>query len=137
MKTQQSLIKLALRLAPLALLALLTSAVCADELPAQAQRIWAPTGDVIGTENHVTATYQAMDPYGDLAKTGEDWQLQEDKSAFGLFNWQHLGASGYQMGARGAGGNGSGDGLTGHAGLWGKRPGKFSYELTSPKERAK
>jgi len=129
MKTQP-VCKLALRMAPLALLALLTTAVMADELPAQAQRIWAPTGDLIGTENHVTATFQVMDPYGDLAKIGEDWQLQEDKSGFGLFNWQHVAASGYQMGLRGAGGNGSGDGLTGHAELWGKRPGKFSYELS-------
>lgn len=129
MNTKQ-LQKMALRLAPLALLALVTTVALADELPAQAERIWAPTGDLVGTENHATATYQAMDAYGDLAKAGEDFQLQEDQSGYGLFNWQKIWDSGYQMGLRGAGGTASGEGLDGHIDMWGARPGSFSYALS-------
>ena len=40
-----------------ALILVLASPVLAGEtLPAQAQRIWAPTGDLIGLQNHATAT---------------------------------------------------------------------------------
>ena len=89
-------------LVALALMVLLATTAIAGELPAEAQRIWAPTGDVIGTDNHATVTYTSTDAYGDLAKTGEDWQLQEDQFGSGLFNWQNIWANGYQMGLRGA-----------------------------------
>ncbi len=121
------------RLAPLALLALLSlmAAVSwAGDMPAEAQRIWAPTGDQIGTENNVTVSFTSMDAYGDLAKTGEDWQLQEDQFGSELFQWQNIFASGYQMGLRGAATTAGGEGLNGHLDVWGKRPGRFSYELS-------
>ncbi len=127
MKTEH-MHKLALGLAPLALLALATAAL-GDDLPVAAERIWAPTGDLIGNENHATATFQVMDIYGDLAKTGEDWQSQEEMSGIALFNWQKVWQSGYQMGLRGAGDSESGEGVKGHLDLWGARPGRFSYKL--------
>ena len=125
----QSIVKNS-RLALLALMIVMTSSAMAGDLPAEAQRIWAPTGDVVGTENHATVTFTSMDAYGDLAKTGEDWQLQEDQFGSGLFNWQNIWASGYQMGLRGAATTAGGEGLNGHLDLWGKRPGRFSYELS-------
>ena len=75
----QPMNQLALRLALLALLALVSATALAGDLPVQAERIWAPTGDLIGQENYVTATFNVLDAYGDPAKIGEDTQLLEEK----------------------------------------------------------
>ena len=59
MKTMRIEIALVLSLA-LAVTAV--SAVAGEtELPAESQRIWAPTGDLIGLRSHVTGTYQGVD----------------------------------------------------------------------------
>ncbi len=125
----QHLNKLAWIVTLLALSVVAVPLVLAGELPAEAQRIWAPTGDLIGTESHATLTYSAMDAYGSRDKLAEDWQRQEDSAGSGLFNWQKIFASGYRMGLRGAATSQSGDGLNGQFDLWGNRPGQFSYRI--------
>ena len=53
----------------LALLAFALPAVAEEtvDLPAQAERIWAPTGDLIGLDDNGTATFQSKDPHGNEA----------------------------------------------------------------------
>jgi len=98
-----------------------------SELPAQAQRIWAPAGDHIGLFSHLTATYQAFDRYGDLAKLAEDWQVGEDGAGEGLFAYHKLWENSYELIARGYGTTASGEGLSGRVGLSGGSPGQFSW----------
>ncbi|HPF70496.1 MAG TPA: hypothetical protein PLQ13_07490, partial [Candidatus Krumholzibacteria bacterium] len=49
-------------------LAAWTAGAAADDLPAQAQRIWAPTADAVGTDNQVTGSVQVLDGHGSEAK---------------------------------------------------------------------
>ena len=56
-------------------------------LPAQAARSWAPTGDLIGLDNHVTIGGTIGDLYGNSSKYAEDWQQEDDVLFNGLFGF--------------------------------------------------
>ncbi|HOX24858.1 MAG TPA: hypothetical protein PLL30_03720 [Candidatus Krumholzibacteria bacterium] len=103
----------------------------AAELPAQAQRIWAPTGDQIGLSTHATATLVAVDDQGDRTKAAEDRSMRGETFGSGVFGWQWTAAGGHQLVARGAGGNVEGSGFAGNAGLWSTAPGRYSATFTA------
>ena len=104
-------------------------AQAADELPAQAVRIWAPDGDLVGMENHATGTFQILDPHGDDAKRGEDWQLADKYAGSGLFNWYKTYDSGYHFDVRGYATSEAANGLAGHLLATGGSPGKGNWRL--------
>ena len=113
-----------------ALILVLALPVLAGEtLPAQAQRIWAPTGDLIGLQNHATATLIINDDHGDQAKAAEDWSILGDTFGYGLFGYHQTSDSSHQLTVRGDGGNVEGNGLAGNFGLWSSSPGKYSVRL--------
>jgi hypothetical protein len=101
----------------------------ADELPAQAQRIWAPTGDEIGLFNHLTGGWQVVDAYGDRAKLAEDWQLGEKYGITGLFGLHRVCPSGNVLTVRGFGTTEASGDLNGSFGLWGTVPGSFAFSV--------
>ncbi len=110
-------------------LVLATAPAWATELPAQAQRIWAPTGDEIGLFNHVTAGWQVLDAYGDDAKLAEDWQLGEKYAINGLFGLHRVGPTGNALTIRGFGTTEASGDLNGSYGLWGSVPGSFGFAV--------
>jgi hypothetical protein len=110
-------------------LVLATAPAWADGLPAQAQRIWAPTGDEIGLINHATGTWQVLDAYGDPAKLAEDWQLGEKYALTGLFGLHRVGSTGNTLTVRGFGTTEASGDLNGSFGLWGKVPGSFALSV--------
>ncbi len=113
----------------LALALPLAAAVAAAELPAQAQRIWAPAGDEIGTQNHATATVLSNEDKGDEAKAAEDWALLGGTFGYGLFNYQRRAESSHLLVLRGAGGNLEGSGLAGDVALRSAAPGIYGLRL--------
>jgi hypothetical protein len=110
-------------------LVLATAPAWAEELPAQAQRIWAPTGDEIGLSNHLTGSWQAMDAYGDRAKLAEDWQRGEKDAVTGLFGLRRVGSTGNVLTIRGFGTTEGSGNLMGSVGLWHEVPGRIAYSL--------
>ena len=115
----------------LALLAFALPALAEEtvDLPAQAERIWAPTGDVIGQDNHGTATFQAKDPHGNEAKGAEDWQLVQKYSGAGLFGYFRTRENGSQYWLRAYGDNAGTGGLVGKFDLGGNIPGQFKWNI--------
>lgn len=111
------------------ILALGLGAAMADELPAAAQRIWAPAGDDFGTDNHLTITGMRNDDHGDAAKAAEDEGIKGDWMGRGLFNWLQQKDSGYRMAVRGLLGNVEGGGLAGDAMLLSSIPGKYTVTV--------
>ncbi len=112
------------------ILVLATAALAGPTLPAQAQRIWAPEGDLISyDQNHATATLIINDDHGDWAKAAEDWAIRGKTFGYGLFNYQHTSDSNHQLNVRGDGGNVPGSGLAGNVGLWSSTPGKYRVRL--------
>jgi len=99
------------------------------DLPAQAEPIWAPTGDVIGQDNHGTATFQSKDPHGNEAKGAEDWQLVQKYSGQGLFGYFRTQENGSQYWLRGYGDNAGTGGLVGKFDLGGNIPGQFKWNI--------
>ncbi len=112
----------------LTLAALAAVGAVAGDLPAEAPRIWAPTGDEIGLDNHATASVQVLDEHGSEAKGAEDWQLLGKTSGSLLLGWHNTWDSGYAMDARAYGTNEAG-GLGGRYGLWGSKPGHGKWSL--------
>ena len=84
-----------------------TTAMAAD-LPAQEGRIWAPTGDLIGLENHATVGVTSWDPHGNKPKYAEDWQQEDDLLFNGLFGFSTVLESGRRIVVRGLGESGRG-----------------------------
>jgi hypothetical protein len=84
-----------------------TTAVATD-LPAQEGRIWAPTGDLIGLENHATVGGTSWDPHGNKPKYAEDWQQEDDLLFNGLFGFSTVLDSGRRIVFRGIGESGRG-----------------------------
>lgn len=115
----------------LALLALALPVVAEEtvDLPAQAERIWAPTGDVIGLDNHGTATFQAKDPHGTEAKGAEDWQLVQKYSGQGLFGMFITKDNGTKYWLRAYGDNAGTGGLVGKFDLGSNIPGQFKWNI--------
>jgi len=109
-------------------LVLAAATALAGDLPVQAERIWAPTGDLIGLDNHATGTFQALDRHGDEAKAAEDWQLLGKYSGAGILGWHKTWDSGYAMSVRGYGNSQSG-GVNGRYSLEGSAPGTFGWFL--------
>ena len=105
-----------------------TAGAAGGELPARAQRIWAPTGDLIGLQDHATAAYQVLDAHGSEAKGAEDWQLLGKHSGSLLLGWHHAAASGHVLDLRGYGTNEAG-GLNARVGLAGTLPGKARWSV--------
>jgi len=114
----------------LSLVLVLPALAAAGELPAQAQRIWAPTGDQISLAKHVTATVIVNDDLGDRTKAAEDLAIRGETLGYGLFHWNTTGANSHQITVRGAGGNVEGSGLAGDLGVWSTAPGTYSAALT-------
>lgn len=104
-----------------------TAPAGAADLPAQAQRIWAPTGDEIGLFNHLTGSWQVVDRYGDRAKLAEDWQLGEKYAAQGLIGLRHVGPCGNILTLRGFGTTEASGDLNGSVLLGLSRPGRFTF----------
>ena len=115
------------RLALTAVLIAGAAASLAADLPAEAPRLWAPTGDLIGTANHAAATFSILDPYGDRAKLAEDDQLQETRSGSGLFYLHKAGGRGLSATSHGAATTADGEGLTGYLHSNGRIPGRLTY----------
>jgi hypothetical protein len=115
----------------LALLAFALPALAEEtvDLPAQAERIWAPTGDVIGVDSHGTATFQAKDPHGNEAKGAEDWQLVQKYSGQGLFGMFTTRENGASYWLRAYGDNAGTGGLVGKVDVGGNIPGQFKWNI--------
>jgi len=115
----------------LALLAFALPALAEEtvDLPAQAERIWAPTGDVIGLDDHGAATFQAKDPHGNEAKGAEDWQLVQKYSGQGLFGMFTTNDSGANYWLRAYGDNAGTGGLVGKVDMGGNIPGRFKWSI--------
>jgi len=111
-------------------LAAWTAGAAADDLPAQAQRIWAPTADAVGTDNQVTGSVQVLDGHGSEAKGAEDWQLLGKTSGSGLLGWHRTYASGYALDAHVYGTSEAG-GLTGRASLQGLHAGGARWTVVA------
>ncbi len=108
----------------------MAATAAAGDLPAQAQRVWAPTGDEVGTDNHATATLLLNDELGDEAKAAEHTSRMGDSFGSGLFHWTRTAESGHQLTARGLFGNLESSGLAGDFGLWSSSPGMYRAALT-------
>lgn len=92
------------------ILALGAGLALADEMPVPAQRIWAPAGDEVGTENHLTATGVLNDNHGDEARAAEDEGIMGDTMGLALWGWFMRG-DGYKVSGRGLASNLEGDDL--------------------------
>jgi hypothetical protein len=112
----------------LALLALATGAVAGD-LPAPPVRIWAPAGDLVGTDNNATLTFSSMDPHGSAAKRAEDWQLVDKTAGSGLFGWHKATENGYLLTVRGHATSASASGLAGAFLATGSLPGRSQWQV--------
>lgn len=106
------------------------AAAVASDLPAQAQRIWGPTGDEIGLANHAAIEFLINDDHGDQAKAAEDWALLGKSSATGLFNYQRRSERSHLLVFRGNGGNREGSGLAGDFSLASTAPGLYGARFT-------
>ena len=126
MKRKTTVTVLGLALLAFALPALAEETV---HLPAQAERIWAPTGDVIGQDNHGTATFQAKDPHGNEAKGAEDWQLVQKYSGQGLFGMFTTKDNGANYWLRAYGDNAGTGGLVGKVDVGSNIPGQFKWNI--------
>ena len=104
MKTNQKMT--ALVLTGIALL--LGATAMASELPAQEGRMWAPTGDEVGFENHATIEGTSWDPHGNKPKYAEDWQQEDDTLFSGLFGFHTVLENGRTILIRGFGQSGVG-----------------------------
>ncbi len=122
--------KIALTTTTLVLVFALPLCIAADELPPQAQRIWAPAGDEIGLASHATAGLLINDRYGDEAKAAEDWALLGESFGFGLFNYLRRAESGHRLLLRGFGGNLESSGLAGDFGIRAGQPGVYDARFT-------
>ena len=100
----------------------------AAELPAQDGRMWAPTGDVIGLENHATIGAVSWDPHGNKPKYAEDWQQEDDILFNGLFGFHTVLDNGRSILLRGYGESGRGT-LASRLTLVTSRPGKCRVSL--------
>ncbi len=113
----------------LILLAGLATALAGD-LPAQAQRIWAPAGDVIGNQNHLTATGMLNDDHGDAVKAGEELDIFGEYLGQGLFGWRHVMDNSHTLRARGLFDNHAGGGLAGDGMIASTSPGTYRATLS-------
>jgi hypothetical protein len=108
-------------------------AAMADELPVPAQRIWAPAGDEIGTENHATLTGQLNDDHGDEDVASEELDVFGEFMGQGLFAVHKIGDDGRRVRGGGLFDNFNGAGLAGRIDSWAVNPGKYraylSYQL--------
>ncbi len=117
-------------LTTLILVLALAGGAAAGELPAQAQRIWAPTGDLIGLQNHATLSFLVNDQLGDTAQAAQDWSYYGETMGSGLFGYHRVNEEGYAVTSRGYGGNLEGSGFTGDLGVWSTSPGTYSAAVT-------
>lgn len=100
----------------------------ATELPAQEGRMWAPTGDLIGMENHATISGLSWDPHGNQIKYAEDWQQDDDLIFSGLFGFNTVLESGRHITVRGFGESGRGT-FAGLFTLNTNKPGKCKVDI--------
>jgi hypothetical protein len=112
------------------ILVLATAGLAVAGLPPQAQRIWAPAGDIVGLSSHATLSFVVNDQLGDTAKAAEDWSLRGETIGSGLFGYHRITDSSYEAIARGYGGNLEGNGFAGDFGVWGSAPGKYGTAVT-------
>ncbi|RKZ19934.1 hypothetical protein DRQ50_01050 [bacterium] len=110
-------------------LLLLAGVATAADLPAPAVRIWAPAGDIVGTDNNLTLDASSMDRHGADAKRAEDWQLVDKTAGGGLFGWHTTSAGGYLMSFRGHATSAAASGITGAFLATGSSPGKTDWRL--------
>lgn len=110
-------------------LLLLASGVAAEDLPAPAVRIWAPAGDIVGTDDNLTLEFSIMDPHGAHAKRAEDWQLVDKTAGSGLFGWHKATAGGYLFSVRGHATSAAASGLTGAFLATGSSPGTTDWRI--------
>ncbi len=108
----------------------LACVAAADELPAQAQRIWAPTGDEIGQANHATAEAMINDDHGDQAQAAEHGSLLGKSFGSGLFGYERRSESSHLLLLRGHGGNLESSGLAGNVALLSGAPGVYGLKLS-------
>jgi len=108
--------------------ALAATTAWATDLPAQEARIWAPTGDLIGLENHATVTGTSRDPHGSQIKYAEDWQQEDDQMFGGLFAFRQVYENGRTLLLRGLGESGKGT-FAGRFTMRGRRPGKCGVDI--------
>ena len=87
---------------------LIGATAMATDLPAQDGRMWAPTGDQVGMENHATVGVTSWDPHGSKEKYAEDWQQEDDLLFNGLFGFNKVLESGRHITFRGIGESGRG-----------------------------
>ena len=111
------------------ILVLAATAQAGPSLPAQAQRIWSPDGDLIGLDNHATATLLINDDHGAEDNAAEDWAIYGKTFGYGLFNYHTVSEGSHHLTVRGDGGNVEGSGLAGNIGLWSSQPGKYRARL--------
>ncbi len=104
MNTKQTMTALVLT----GIVLMMSSTAMASELPAQDGRMWAPTGDLVGMENHATLGGTSWDPHGNQPKYAEDWQQEEDLLFNGLFGFNTVLESGRHITVRGFGESGRG-----------------------------
>jgi len=112
------------------ILALGAGLALADELPAAAQKIWAPAGDEVGTENHATLTGVNNDAHGDAARAAEDESIKGETMGLGLFGWFLQKDNGHRLAVRGLLGNTEGGGLGGDLALKSSAPGTYRAVVT-------
>jgi hypothetical protein len=124
------------RTTALILVLALAGGASAGELPAQAQRIWAPTGDLIGLQNHATVSFLVNDQLGDTAKFAEDWSDYGETMGTGLFGYHRVSEDSYRVTSRGHGGNREGSGFTGDLGVWSSSPGSYAAAITYSRHHA-
>jgi len=108
----------------------LAGSAAAGQLPAQAQRIWAPTGDIIGLQSHGTLSFLVNDQLGDTAKFAEDWSTYGETMGTGLYGYHRITDTSHEILSRGYGGNLEGSGFTGDVGVWSTAPGTYAAGVT-------
>jgi hypothetical protein len=95
----------------------------------QEYRIWAPTGDLVGQENHGTVTMGVLDDYGFGPKYAEDWQLSNKFNGSLLQSWHTIGENSQLMSLRSYGRTALDGRLNGHATYNTAQPGKWAFNL--------
>ena len=112
------------------LLVLLTALLAtATATQAQQYRIWAPTGDLVGQDNHGTVTMGVLDDYGFAPKFSEDYQLNNKFNGSLLLGWHTAGENGQLMSLRSYGRTGLDGQLNGHVTYGTAQPGKWAFNL--------
>ena len=104
MNTKQTMTALVLTAVAL----LIGATAMASDLPAQEGRMWAPTGDLVGLDNHATIEGTSWDPHGNKPKYAEDWQQEDDTLFSGLFGFHKVLENGRTILIRGIGQTGRG-----------------------------